>query len=36
MMDGIGFAVCRDALKTADGETILPKNKLSGVAGKIG
>ena len=36
MMDGIGFAVCRDALKTADGETILPKNKLIGIGGKIG
>ena len=36
VMDGLGFAVCRDALKTADGETILPKNKLIGIGGKIG
>jgi hypothetical protein len=35
-MDGINFSSVRDALKNADGETLIPANVLIGVAGKIG
>ena len=36
VMDGIHFASIKDGYRNADGETLIPANKLIGIAGKIG